>query len=1232
MENLKIVSLNVRGLRNTIKRKKLFKLFKENKHDVVCLQESYITKNVYEQWKKEWGGDMIYCEGTNHGRGQLILIRKQFPYEWEVETIHERILSVKIKTDNKHIGIFNIYAPCSLKETKEFFNYVKNTVNNCEFDMKIVCGDFNAVLSNDLDIISGEKHSASLVKSFNDLADECELNDVWRIFNAENKEYTWSRKCCNNFIARRLDYILLNDNAMSEALETNIFSVPSSDHRGIYVNLKVSNVKRGPGYFKFNNTLLKDKIFVQKMNNIIDEFLIQNLEVNFEQKWELLKLKMKEEAFQYSRNLAVKKKNNYIDLYGKLNDCEAILATDPDNEVLQRRRETLKLQIDVFEQERLKSAQIRSRVRWVEEGEKNTKFFLNLEKSRANLKMFPNIELDNGDVVVDQFEILKTQKDFYENLYSKCVNENLLDENIENFLDGCEVPQLTEDEMKICEGSITVNEASSALKEMKNGSAPGSDGLTTEFLKFFWPKIKDVVVQSFNESFVKGSLSYTQTSAVITLLHKGKDLPKNKLSNWRPISLTNTDYKILAKCLANRLSNVINTLVSEDQVGYIKGRHVSTTLRTIDDIIEYYRLKEKPGVLLALDFQKAFDSISKNYMLSAFKKFGFGNEFVQWIKVLFTDTKSCMIYNGWLSEDFAVKCGIRQGCPFSPLAFVMGVELLAIRLRQSAEVKGMDVDVGKLLKVLLYADDITVFLKDREDVSFVLKIIDEFSVISGLHLNKQKSEAMGIGLNRHEKFGFGLKWVDNIKILGVYFCNTKSASEIDLNWTLKITQIKQLILNWEKRNLGLLGKICIIKSFLLSQFIYVMQAICIPETVLKEVNTILYRFLWRKANCNRKAFEKVKRVVVNSDVDKGGIKMIDVEVMQESFLCQWLSKLAMADTLKKWTWIPSEIFSAFGRDFACLNTTVGPSKFKGLNCITSVFWKAVLRTWVKYNKHSHNTPCKMTCIWNNSNIMYQHNVIYFKHWAKGGFTYVNDFMQDNVLLTFPAIQAILGPSPNLYLEYIVVYSAVSGYLKRNPGYETETEGISQQLLFNGEHLILAKSFRKHIVDLRYSFPCAVQFWKNKFDIDIDMLHWNNAYRATSESRLRELQWKIIHNIYPTNILLKKMDLANSDRCSFCLTETDFIEHFFYECLKIKRIWSYVEQLFYARHGLKICLNAQSVLLGIIDGKTQGLNITQLKCINFFILVAKMCVSKYRYGTPIDIIVMFDIELQLRKFI
>ena len=148
---------------------------------------------------------------------------------------------------------------------------------------------------------------------------------------------------------------------------------------------------------------------------------------------------------------------------------------------------------------------------------------------------------------------------------------------------------------------------------------------------------------SFNKSFITGSLSHTQSSAILTLIDKGKELPRNKLQNWRPISLTNTDYKILAKCLASRVSKVLKSIISEDQVGYMKGRNISTTLRTIDDLIEYWNLKNKPGILLALDFQKAFDSISKKYMVAAFKKFGFGPTLQKWVEVLFANTRSSII-------------------------------------------------------------------------------------------------------------------------------------------------------------------------------------------------------------------------------------------------------------------------------------------------------------------------------------------------------------------------------------------------------------------------------------------------------------------------------------------------------------------------------------------------------------------------------------------------------------
>lgn len=104
---------------------------------------------------------------------------------------------------------------------------------------------------------------------------------------------------------------------------------------------------------------------------------------------------------------------------------------------------------------------------------------------------------------------------------------------------------------------------------------------------------------------------------------------------------------------------------------------MSTLLRLIDDIREKLRYENRPGMPITIDYVHAFDCISKEYMLQAFKSFGLGEQFIKWVSVLMTNTVSCVNYCGWISETFAVDSGIRHGCPFSPLAFVLALELLA---------------------------------------------------------------------------------------------------------------------------------------------------------------------------------------------------------------------------------------------------------------------------------------------------------------------------------------------------------------------------------------------------------------------------------------------------------------------------------------------------------------------------------------------------------------------------
>ena len=215
---------------------------------------------------------------------------------------------------------------------------------------------------------------------------------------------------------------------------------------------------------------------------------------------------------------------------------------------------------------------------------------------------------------------------------------------------------------------------------------------------------------------------------------------------------------------------------------------------------------------------------------------------------------------------FPVNSGIRPGCPFSPLAFVLAMELLAHKIRQSPDVKGICIPAygDTFFKLTMYADDTTLLLRDKNDVQQALKIVEDFSMFSGLLLNMSKTEAMSVGKDI-SGVSADIRWIkkdDYLKILGVYFNSTERISNIDRNWNEKLEAIIRLIKSWEKRNLPIIGKIHIIKTFLLSQLTYIMQSLVLPDDVLKKLNTILFKFIWKKKYSNRRAFEKIRRDVL----------------------------------------------------------------------------------------------------------------------------------------------------------------------------------------------------------------------------------------------------------------------------------------------------------------------------------------------------------------------------------
>lgn len=147
---------------------------------------------------------------------------------------------------------------------------------------------------------------------------------------------------------------------------------------------------------------------------------------------------------------------------------------------------------------------------------------------------------------------------------------------------------------------------------MKQNKSPGNDGIPVEFYKMFWKHLKTYFYNALIHSLEEGELSTTQKCSILSLIYKKGAL--EKIENYRPISLTNIDYKIIACVFAKRLQKVMDNIINENQTGYIKGRFIGNNSRLILDILEYCENNNKDGILLFVDFQKAFDSVEWNFL------------------------------------------------------------------------------------------------------------------------------------------------------------------------------------------------------------------------------------------------------------------------------------------------------------------------------------------------------------------------------------------------------------------------------------------------------------------------------------------------------------------------------------------------------------------------------------------------------------------------------------------
>ena len=899
--DLQVMTYNVRGLGDSKKLRHLvnncYKLMNEAMDSVFMIQESHATH--LKLLKFLWRGDFCETPGTGAGKGCLTLLS---PMLKAVKTIHydQRAHIVVIgKSDEKRADLIvvNVYGPNQNNQDKlDFFIRLIEALADLklEYDCErvIFAGDFNVVF--DQSEVKNRSYPLTekrLARNLKGIFSAADLSDGWHeATNETGVKFTWQSNRSGQQQFSTLDRILYGKSQLSLLTKTVNWSLSISDHAAVIARFSYPVKMARSHITRLDGNLLKDQDAVLIMNNVFrDLFGQRSNSWNPHQTLEFAKmsirtavmssvgqsrLKFRDEEARVNLNI-----NNLVDELSKMPDdhpdrpvAEALLV---DQRNVKR---------DLVNRIGTKLEQRCAR-RWYNEGELSNKYFFNL-LNRKSSDVINKLDI-NGVEITHPGEIKKEIVDFYRNLYEVTAN---VPNTATNDLFFSELDQVEPEVAEGVDGRVTLEELTEVLNSCAD-SAPGPDGIPFSILKHFWGDFGPVLVKAWEYSQVTKQLPPSHEQSYLRLIPKvGKDL--SKLSNWRPITLSNTDHKLITKLLSKKLTKVVEKLIGPKQTAYIPGRLINDNIRAMLSTLDIANLEnEIDALMISLDAKKAFDSVSHDYIERTLIAFGLGS-FVDTFKLLYKNLRSDIIINGEIVKGYRILKGVKQGDALSCILFIMCMEPLMRNIKNNNQIVPIKTKIlGDVPKAYSFADDVTVLTINSEQS--VQGIFDEYQRLteaSGLTLNAEKTELLR--LNKRDRnttelrIRYGgtecaIKSQECVKINGVLMLQDSEA-RMRANCMKINAAMEKHLATWSTRNLSLLGKILIIKTYAISQLIFFMQSSQLTESYLKMFEATVFKFLWNKNMSASRAPDRIKREIMLKPVKLGGFGLLSIKELDRA--------------------------------------------------------------------------------------------------------------------------------------------------------------------------------------------------------------------------------------------------------------------------------------------------------------------------------------------------------------
>jgi exonuclease III len=1188
MDKFTCITYNAKGLKDPKKREGVFYWLKKKKVDLICIQEAHCEEQHMKTWEEEWGGNIYASYGTGGSKGVCIMIGEGSNLSTElIATDKEgRYVIIKAKLGEHSIKIGGYYGPN--KDDPTTLNIIQEILDETMAEHTILMGDFNFTMDVTIDKKGGTNNNHT--KCRNSLVDWMEENDlceVWRARNPEKRMYTW-RSNTKPPIFCRLDFFIVSPSISNGCNICTIGPGVRSDHSYVKLGITLESPARGRGFWKFDHTLLENEDFKKELITRMKQTEEDNPDTEPTLLWETIKCTIRGECISYSNRRRKKMDHTIQELEREIINMEQKTSKEEEQQKhvdnVGKSVEELRSQLEQHVETKGRWAAAKSKNILYELGEKPNKFIMQQNKERGANKVIRRLVKDNGEEITKQQEIMKEQEEFYRKIYKSSLKNSAAEEddfgNIIQEIEELETPMIDNSKWEDMTKDITEDEIWKVILSCADNKSPGTDGLNNNFYKAMWPYVKKYLISSFKSTLQRGELSISQKQGIISLIPKpNKD--STKLKNWRPITLLNQDYKYLAKCLANRCKKTLPDIISPDQTGFVPGRLIGTNILKAQSIISYMEEHNEEGLMMGIDYEKAFDTIEWSFIKKSLEHFNFPPTIINWITTLYNNINTRIINNGHTSKPFNPTRGVRQGCPLSPILFVIAVELIAEKIRANSSIKGITVN-GKEIKVSQFADDTTFYIQpDKKSIEETFETLTKFSRITGLKINKEKTEILILGRTDINKLESNLQqYVKNmVKMLGVSIGKDKYRV-IQENFDPIYEKIQNSLKFWKSKGLSIQGRITILKTMVVPKLIYALNVLPTPPPgKIKEIEDSFYKFIWKDKP------DKVKRDTIIADYRDGGLKMPDISSQNISLKTLWIHRLSE----KEGNW------SSYIKEKLPLNNL---EYFK--NCSINFcdipkkphkdsFWSEAMLQWCILNQEHTNKKdwtieeIKKENIWWNSNIKIGKKVIEYKKWANSGILQINHLLKDNgEWLTHQELERkykIKIPFTQLYGIQTaiktkwgdIIDKGTSGKKKKGRKLIDKLKGKkkgSQTIywILVGKKMVPPTTRRKK--------------WERDIGEEIEVQVWRRHLvkmrQLNESSKMKSWTYMYLMRLTPYNTRLKIMGKAETELCTFCKKWPETLKHLYWSCEHTKNLWRYIENTF------DVKLSIKQGLLGLDD--------------------------------------------------